>query len=54
MDDLKEENDKLKAENAQLRITIKSLRQQLEAYKSHNRRQYEFDMDYLPYHEREE
>lgn len=48
------ELEQVKRENEQLKLTIKSLRQQLDAYKKQSRRQYEVDRDHLPYHEYEE
>lgn len=47
------ELEKLKKENEQLKLTIKQLRQQLEAYQEQSRHQFHDDYDHIPYHDRD-
>lgn len=49
-----DELEKLRKENEVLKETIKQLRRQLELYRNQQRKSYDYDNDYVPYHERED
>jgi hypothetical protein len=46
-------SEELRKENESLKLLVKQLRQELEAYKKQQRKQYDVDHDHVPYHERE-